>query len=259
MELLQKQLECQQMGRPYALCTIVDTTGTTARKSGSSMLVFPDGSIMGSVGGSLHEQAVIADALNCIRTGSNLLKEYSTIADLKPGENPAYIHVFIQCPTAPPHLVISGAGHVGAAVLKVAKFAGFSVTMVDDRESILMSDKLKDADRRILVKDYYTDILNLDVPDNASYMLCSWGHDFDGDALKAILSRPHGYAGMIGGKPKIQSIFTMLRNAGISEEALQTVYTPIGLNIGGQTPEHIAIGVIAQIMAYLNDTPLAKK
>ena len=105
------------------------------------------------------------------------------------------------------------------------------------------------------VKDFEAEIKAMDIPDSAYYVIATHGHAHDGAALAGVLDKNAAYIGMIGSSKKIAALFAKLTAQGASEEQLSTVYTPIGLDIGGETPEEIAVSIMAQIQQVRYGAP----
>ena len=248
IDIAREQIRAFEAGKPFATVTIVDAKGTTSRTY-SKMLVFADGSAIGTVGGSGKERAAKADALECIRTGKPLLRTYGDggRADGKccGGE----FTMFIEPSPARPRLVVIGGGHVGAAALRLGKFLGYETWLIDDRDEEFLADKLPLADRLIPIKDYEADIRALDFPPDAFVVLCSYSHATDGAAMAAVLEKDCAYLGMLGSRKKIARIMARLEEKGYDPALFQRVRTPIGLDLGGETPEDVALSILAEIQA----------
>ena len=205
--------------------TIVHSDGSTPRSSGK-MIVYADGTTRGTIGGGAVELIAIKDAIKCNENGANAYKEYDLIS---PSSNTGMtcggdMSVLIEAFIAKPLLVMIGAGHVGAAVMHIAEFIGYDTLFIDDRADEQIADKIAAAGRFVRVKDFEAEI-------NAAYI------------------------GMIGSSKKISALFAKLTAQGASEEQLSTVYTPIGLDIGGETPEEIAVSIMAQIQQVRYGAP----
>lgn len=246
MDILEAQAKAQLEKKAHALATIVETKGVTPRKSGSKMLVFENGSIIGSVGGGATEKKVIDDALTCIANGKNALNEYQNCAD----ENDISIGsllVFIESIQGAPDLVVCGAGHVGACVIRTASTLGYRITAIDTRDTPMTAENVKLADDFILVDDFFNGLKNLKTGAGAFYLISTYGHAQDGEALAAALDKDAKYIGMTGSPTKIAMLFDRMREKDHSEARLSFVHAPVGLDIGGATPEEIAISIIAEM------------
>ncbi|MEG1548718.1 MAG: XdhC/CoxI family protein [Clostridia bacterium] len=253
LDILNEQLKAQSTNMDYATITIVKTGGSTPRSSGK-MLVYADGTAVGTIGGGALERASTRDAMECISSGANAYREYDLAAENKNlgmicgGSVSVLIEVF----THKPQLVMCGAGHVGGALIRLAQFLGFFVTLVDNRDEALIADKVALADRFVKVDDFESAIAQLDTVPGSYFVIATFAHAHDGTALYAALQKHAAYIGMIGSHIKIDTLFKALASRGISPQELESVYTPIGLDIGGETPEEIALAIMAEIMKLKN-------
>ena len=249
LELTRAQAAALEQGRPFAAVTIVGAGGTTSRTSGK-MLVYDDGSTLGTVGGGAVEFTAVSDALECLRAGQSALKTYSGSCSGLPLDGE--ITVWIEVAPRAPLLVVVGGGHVGNALLRLARFLGWDTWLVDDRAPETLAGSVELCRRFIPVPDYLESLRALEIPANAAVVLCSYSHATDRDALSAVIGKPAAYLGMLGSRKKIARIFASLREEGVSEAALAAVRTPIGLDLGGETPEEVALAIMAEILAERN-------
>ena len=251
MSIYSEIAKAESENKEFAVVTVVATAGSTAREAGTMMLVYPDGSIVGTVGGGIVEHEAKADARECIQSGKTLLKEYEIIAGGPKGDTLAgTVTCFLQPHRAAEHLILLGAGHVAQELIPLAKLAGFHVTVIDPRESLSKTEKAKAADEFILAG--FDSVQSSQFAPGCYFMIGTYDHAIDGELLGKVLQAEPKYVGMLGGKPKIKAIFKKLRAEGISEELLQSAFTPAGLDIGGQTPAQIALSVTAELLAVSN-------
>ena len=255
-ELLQEQADSLRQGREFAVVTIIEARNL-ARTNGK-MLVYPDGSISGTVGGGMWEKSAIHDALSCLKDGRNAVKTYDFQGKLARAgfQCDGVLTVFIECCRSDSlQLVVVGGGHVGNAVLHAAKAVGFATTLVDTRGKSEIGDSIETADRFIPVQNF-GDVASLQMPENAYYVVSTYGHMVDGEALSGVLKHPDAcYIGMLGSHKKIHAVFSQLEQEGIDRAALAKIHAPIGLDLGGETPEELAVSIIAEILAIKNDRP----
>ncbi len=248
-EFLREELAAAESGNPYAVATIVETSGSTSRDRGK-MLVYPDGHIVGTIGGGYVEKLVIEDARRCMETGKNLFKTYDmcTMTKEKGIICDGVFRVLIEPFGGEPMLVMVGGGHVGGALIRQAKLVGFPVMLIDSRPEEDIAEKIALADAYVHVDNFAEEIPKLKIPGDSFYVIATWGHHFDGEALYGVLRQRAAYVGMIGNHQKIRYLFQTLEKRGVSPEQLATVHTPIGLDIGGETPEEIAVAIMAEIL-----------
>jgi len=163
-------------------------------------------------------------------------------------EDGSIIQIYIEPLTDNPRLVLFGAGHIANQVSKIASLMDFEITVVDDREDFLNKDRFPEADHTIVQK--YTDFLkDFKVEKNDYIVIITRGHQFDYDVLREVIDTKAKYVGMIGSSKKIKEVFDKLREVDkTSEEQLDTVYTPIGLEIGAETTSEIAVAILGEIV-----------
>ena len=153
-----------------------------------------------------------------------------------------------------PQLVVCGGGHVAAAVVQLAKLLGLTVLAMDDREEYAQQLRLAGADKVLCLP---FDKALAQVPDGAEtyFVVVTRAHAFDVDCLKVILKKPAAYVGMMGSRGRAALVRRQLLEAGIDAERVEALYAPIGLSIGSQTAEEIALSILAQIVSIKNARP----
>lgn len=156
--------------------------------------------------------------------------------------------VYVESQARPPHLVIVGAGHIAAPLARLGRLLDFHVTIIDDRPAFANYARFPDADA--IIVDYFRPALEALPLDRQSYVvLVTRGHQHDVDSLLTILDRPTAYIGMIGSARRVRAVFELLeREQGVDPARLDRVHSPIGLDIGAETPAEIAIAIIAEIV-----------
>jgi xanthine dehydrogenase accessory factor len=157
--------------------------------------------------------------------------------------------VYIEPVLVDPQLVILGAGHVGRAVARLARFTGFRVTVADDRPEHANRDAVPDA-HEIVVHEFASMFDRLPVDRNTYLLIATRGHNHDLDAVKAALRTDAGYVGLLGSKRKKGLLLNALREAGFPQADIGRVIIPVGLPIGSVTPEEIAVSIMAQIIQH---------
>ncbi|MCX8030778.1 MAG: XdhC/CoxI family protein [Thermodesulfovibrionales bacterium] len=247
MDLYEEIFRLKKEGKSFAVATIVECLGSSPQKIGAKMLILDDSTTLGTVGGGCVEAEVIQAALMAIKdhsakTLSFNLKE--TEGGLVCGGR---IKIFIEPITPEPSIVILGAGHVGKALSKIAKFLGFKVIVIDDREEFANRENLPDADD-IIVNDFETIFKRYTVAKQSYIVIATRGHNHDLTALKSALSTDAQYIGLLGSKRKRNILFKRLSDEGFSQNEISRIITPVGLAIGSVTPQEIAISIMAQIV-----------
>ena len=251
-EFHEQLLRLLDAGRAAATATIVRVTGSTPRHVGARMIVPAEGDPLFTLGGGAFEGAVIADARRAIETGQCALKVYDLSSRGETGEGQecgGSATVFIDPAGAAEKLWIFGAGHVGKALASASRGLGFDVTVFDDREEIADAARLQGAHRVVLTDEEYR--RGLPAPDGRTYcVVMTRSHRTDRAALRAALAGNAAWVGMIGSARKRLAVFKDLNEQdGISEATLEQVECPVGLPIGAETPEEIAVSILARLIS----------
>jgi len=247
--IFQALAELEQNHEPAALCIVVKTSGSTPRHTTSKMLVYSDGHILGSVGGGEMENRVRQEALASLQDGRprNLAYTMADPARGDPGLCGGQVEVFVEPILPAPTLVVVGGGHVGKAVAHLANWLGFHVAVSDDRTEFCTPEANPDAD------EFYPVLLaelpsHLSITPQTYLVLSTRGSNVDVAGLPALLETQAGYIGVIGSRKRWNTTLKELQQQGISEDQLAHIHSPIGLGIGAETPEQIAVSIMAEIL-----------
>ena len=239
--------------RPVVVATVVMDSGSVPRRSGTKMLVHPDGSIQGSVGGGIFEMLVVRDALAALRAGASMTRSYSfnpkgSAEDAFGAVCGGRAEVFLEVVMPQDRLLIVGGGHCGRALAQAASLLDFSIVVADDREEFSrQQDYAFPNVEKVL--HLTTDFRGLPEPDPQTYVaLVSKGYPTDEAALRRVINSKAAYIGMMGSFKKRETVYAKLRAEGVSEEQLARVNSPIGLEIEAETPAEIAVSILAQIV-----------
>jgi xanthine dehydrogenase accessory factor len=144
-------------------------------------------------------------------------------------------------------LVIVGAGEIGAALAQVATILDLRVIVVDGREHLAEADRFPGAEVRIGIPSEIVEAIGLSQA--VAIVLVSHEYKYDLPILRAALAGDAGYVGMLGGRRRREAMVELLRSDGVSDEAISRLHTPIGLDIGAETPAEIAISIAAELIA----------
>ena len=148
----------------------------------------------------------------------------------------------------PLELIVCGGGHVGLAVAQAGLFLGFRVTVIDDRAEFVARERFPDERIHLLVDDFVVALQSLKITPASHLVIVTRGHKHDEICLHEVINKPARYIGMIGSRRRTTTIRAHLKREGVSDESLRRVYAPIGLDIGAQTPEEIALAILAEII-----------
>ena len=233
-------------GKVYAVAVIAETDGTTPRHPGTKMIIYEDGSQSGTIGGGEIEQQVLTDARTVFVSRKPLLKIYPVIRS--DGEESGRETIYIEPVFPRSRLILCGAGHVAGKLIPLAKSIGFHVTVIDIRDEAMVHERAAAADRFILAASWAEGLDG--IPDTADnwFIACAFNFDQDEEILFHLLQRRSAYIGMLASSYKRKTIYNHLVERGIPEASLARVHSPIGLQIGAETPEEIAVSIAAELV-----------
>jgi xanthine dehydrogenase accessory factor len=250
-EVLEAALQAEARGERAALVTVVATEGSTPQKAGARMLVHADGRIEGTIGGGCLEAEMAWRAREAIEGRRPKLVSYDLTPD-QAGEDGLVcggrMQVFIEPIEGTPVLCLFGAGHVAQPLARLAKACGFRVELADDRVKFANPERFPEADL-VVVDEFSAAATRMTLGPNSYAVVVTRGHKGDADALRAVLGRGLRFVGLLGSRPKVVHIFAALQERGVSLEELATVHAPLGLEIGAQTPDEIAVSILAEMIA----------
>lgn len=247
--IYQALAEIEEKNQVAALATIVRSQGSTPRHGTSKMLVYADGSILGSVGGGGLEGRIRGEALESIQDGKARFLTYNMSDPAKgdPGICGGTVEVYVEPILPNPTLLIVGAGHVGKATAHLAKWLNFRVVIAEDRVEYCTPENIPDADEYHPVP--MDEIANhVEINPQTYIVLTTRGADVDGVALPDLLKSPAAYIGVIGSRRRWLTATKLLQEQGIADEQIARVHSPIGLEIQAETPEEIALSIMAEVL-----------
>ena len=252
LSVMKKAIEYIEQGKELAIVTITKAEGSTPRGKGSVMAVLEDGSIHGTIGGGSLEKHVIGLCLDAIKEGEsksvNLPLNTKGVEMVCGGE----VEVFIDVYKVKPKLLIVGGGHVGYAIYKIASLLDFDITVFEDREEFLTKERFPLAKELVFgtaketLKDYKID-------DKSYIVIVTRGHKTDQESLEQVINSNAKYIGAMGSKRKIIIMMKNLKELGFSQENLNKLYAPIGLDIPAGSPEEIAMSIMSEVLLVKNN------
>ncbi|MBI1741323.1 MAG: XdhC family protein [Candidatus Koribacter versatilis] len=251
MDIYEEIVQLRRDGRRGAVATIVNVRGSIPSFKTAKMLVRDDGSIVGTIGGGCVE----AEVWQAAREVMESEKPRTLTFDLN--QDPKYdtglvcggtLEIFVEPVLPPAELYIFGAGHVAASLYKVARIAGFDVTVVDDREAYANRERFPEA-QEVIAEDFDKVTERLQPSESSYIVIVTRGHRDDMRVLRWAVQTPARYVGMIGSKRKTITIFKELQKEGLPAELFDRVHAPVGLDIGAITPEEIAVSITAELIA----------
>ncbi len=253
MEILERLNQFINSGHPVALCTVVKTQGAVPRHSGTKMLVFSDGHIEGTVGGGKVEELVREEATTALKDGQTRLLDYSLVNTERgdPGLCGGTVTVYVEPYLQPATVVVVGAGHVGRAVVHLASWLGYRVVVSDDRKDLCTPEASPGADLYLPIPlEKLPEAM--EIGPQTYLVLVTRGVEVDVVGLPALLATDAPYIGLIGSKKRWAHCQKQLKEAGVDEAQIGRITSPIGLDIHAETPDEIAVSIMAEIIALRN-------
>lgn len=250
-EIFEACVQALKDGNPVALATII--RADTRWSVGAKMVVREDGSTFGNLGDELLSRYALEVAREAIQAGSSRrvtsIYHAGELIEAAPGEL-GDVDIFVEVLQPNPTLLLIGAGHIGEAIVKLAKLLRWRVVVVDDRPDFITSARLPDADERILVSYEPTAetlaTMPVTITPSTFVLVATWG--WDEPALRQIVNAPAAYIGLVASARKSILIFRDLIKEGIAPEILERVRVPTGLDLGAETPMEIALSIMAEML-----------
>lgn len=236
----------EQNNIPVALCTIIESSGSTPRKAGTKMLVYSNGSIYGSIGGGVFENNVITKAVDCIKSSNSGIFHFKMVK--KEGMScGGEAKVFIESVKGKAQLYIFGAGHIGSFLAQLAHALDFSITVVDERKEII--ENLNKEKYSLINKNHSEVFKNINFGTNTYICVVTHNHLYDKEIVAYCSGQEYAYLGMLGSKSKIAAIKKEFTEKGIrTDKEMSSIDWPMGIAISCQTPKEIAVSILAKIV-----------
>lgn len=226
-----------------ALATVVRASGSTPQQVGARLLLRPDGTCVGTVGGGAIEHAVLEELRACAVDGRPRLVVKDLLRDLGMCCG-GRMEVLVEPIEGSPRLVLFGAGHVAKPTAALARTLGFRVLVADDREDLNTEERFPGCERVLAEPEEAA----IETSERDWLLVMTHDHRLDEEALDFYARRPHAYLGVIGSRRKI---YRMLQRIAARHglPPLERVYAPVGLDIGAVSPEEIAVSIAAELTA----------
>lgn len=250
IKIYEEIINIQRSGGKGVLAIIISTRGSTPRNVGAKMLIKSSGETIGSIGGGEAEKKICEEARKIMESGTPKIVHFD-LRDKKDYEIGmicgGVMDIFLEPIISVPHLYIFGAGHIVVPLVKLAKMIGFRVTVVDEREDYASAEKFPEADN-VICEEFDRVFLSTNMDKDSYVVIATASHLSDEKVLEKALNTSAKYIGMMGSPNKRDVIFKHLLSRGIKKELLDRVRSPIGLKINSETPEEIAISIVAEII-----------
>lgn len=247
--VLRAYVDAVANGEAAALATVVKNQTDSGPAVGTKFVVWRDGRTMGTLGSPELEAEVAEDAITALNDGESRTILYPKAAlRTRRVEELAQLEIFIEVMQAP-HLVVVGGGHVGYYTARLGKMVGFQVSVVDDRPDFANRERFPEMDN-VICEDFVVALENMEITEDTYFVIVTRGHKQDELALKTVINSAASYVGMIGSKRRVNAVLTDIHHEGVPIEKLAKVRTPIGLDIGAETPQELAVSIIGEIIMH---------
>ncbi len=241
-ELIEELITIQKARVSAVLATVVNGGEDGKVESGAKCLI-SDGQVRA---GTIRDKSLKAAILK--EADTRLREERSKLVSLDLPSAGGNVEIYFDVMLSPPKLIVVGAGHIAVPLAKIAKLLDFHVTVIDDRILFANRERFPDVDE-VTVGDMAEALKEMAITPSTYIILVTRGHKYDEPCLREIMVSPAKYVGMIGSKRRVKACFHRFREEEkIADEIIQRVYAPIGLDLHAETPEEIAVAIIAEII-----------
>jgi xanthine dehydrogenase accessory factor len=256
--LLSELTAALDAGRSAATATVVDTAGSVPRRPGAKMLVHEDGSTSGTIGGGKVEALVVTNALETITARETRLTTYTLQEPLRgdPGVCGGTMTIALEPYMPPPTVVVIGAGHVGRAVIDLAHWLGYRTVAVDDRADLVTAEALPNADV-LFAGDVAAAVELHPITADTSVVVVTRSFEMDALIVPMLLATPARYIGIMGSKRRWSSTRDALGGVDLSADDLIRIHAPIGIEIGAESVEEIAVSILSEVISSHGASGLA--
>jgi xanthine dehydrogenase accessory factor len=244
-ELTEALLDLLRSGGSGALATVVRVSGSTPQTAGARLLLLPDGSTRGTVGGGAIEHAVLEALKELAERPVAQLRSWDLGRDLGMCCG-GRMELFIEPIAAVPRLWVFGAGHVAQPTARLARSVGFELVIVDEREEYNTAERFPDCRREL--SDAVSVLREVQLGTRDWLLIATHDHRLDEEALRAALQQEPRYVGLVGSRRKV---YRLLQRITARDGALdlRRVYAPVGLNLGAVSPEELAVSIVSEMVA----------
>jgi xanthine dehydrogenase accessory factor len=222
--------------RSFCLATVIHSSDGDIIP-GHKIIIFENGSLEGGTKSKTLNNAICKLAIQA------LTDDKKQLIEIEPG---TIVYFDIIAKTR--KLVICGAGHIAVPLAQFTRKLGFSVTVIDDRPEF--ASKVRFEDCEVIAGNFISVINNLQIDSSTYVVIITRGHEHDVECLTEILPMETAYVGLIGSQRRIRFVLEILFNKGIPTERLQDIFTPIGIPIGANSPEEIALSIAAELISF---------
>lgn len=249
----------------FVLAKVVETKGSAPRKRGAVMIMMPDGTFFGTVGGGLLEARAEEICRKVMQTKQSITYQFildenrteenaldmgcggdATIqVDYIEAQNPGN---FVEEFKLKSKAYLFGGGHVAYALDPILRHVDFDTTVIDDRAEYACPERFPKAERTIVCSDFDHCFDEIEMDEDSYIVIVTRGHRGDLQVLRQALKLPHAYIGMIGSRGKNAKLYEQLKKEGVTQEQIDSIYAPIGIGIKSETPEEIGVSIAAEMI-----------
>ncbi len=255
IDIMKKAAENIKNNISFVLATVVQGAEGSPGRSGFKIIVYPNGSFEGTVGGGELERLILKEAERVFETKQNKLVSYilkeskDGIGMLCGGEAKIFLEYFAPAKRA----FLFGAGHLCRSLLPILKSLEFQIVVIDDRKEYANKEKLPFADQ-IFAIEYKEFLKDFSPNENDAIIIFTHGHKHDFEIIDTVCRKnlKVKYIGMIGSRAKTKYAINKIKEKNYEGNLIDSVYAPIGLNIGKTTTQEIAVAIAAEILAVYN-------
>ncbi len=249
--ILEELVQARHNGTAVALATVINTSRSVPRHAGSRMLIFADGTQSGTVGGGELESRVIEEAIATLGDRRPRTLSYDLVDPGRgdPGVCGGTVDLYIEPHLPRPQLIVVGCGHVGTAVIDLGHWLDFEVIATDDREDPHFDAAITNADQFVSgpIESFLDTVA---VRPEAAIVLVSRSMSVDLAAIPRLVGTDAGYIGVLGSRRRWRTTKERLAELGVSAPDLDRIDAPIGLELNAETPEEIAVSILAQVISH---------
>jgi xanthine dehydrogenase accessory factor len=245
LQIFKEVMRIKQKGGSAILATLIDVDGAFPKEGNSKMLVKVSGEKLGYLyDGEKVEQRILGEGNALLRGNRPTVMIFESVEENSPWKK---MEVLLEPVFSESTVYIFGGGHVSQQLAPLAKRVSFKVVVIDDREMFANRERFPEADE-VIVSEFEKSFNHLNIDDASYIVIVTRGHLYDGFVLEQAVKTNARYIGMIGSKKKIQTLYQNLMSKGIPKETLDRVYAPIGIDINSETPEEIAVSIMAELI-----------
>jgi xanthine dehydrogenase accessory factor len=240
---------------PAVLATVVQSVGSAPQEAGAKLLVTQGGEASGTVGGGAFEQRVLEEA-RALLTGDARTKlvELNLSRDLGMCCG-GVMTVFLERVALPARLVVLGAGHIARPLVELASAVGFEAVVIDEREAWADPERFPKA-KQVHCDDPEAVVAELALDADTAVVVVTHHHPLDQALVRALVASRAGFCGLVGSEAKRNKFRMRLEAQGMPAAARARLRSPLGLQIGAETPEEIALSIVAELVAWRRGVPI---